>query len=297
MTTIVEKTNGLVAFVRTVDAGSFTKAARSIGSTPSALSKSVARLERRLGVRLLQRSTRTLGLTAEGAAYYERVAPLLRAIEDAEDVVQKADRASGLLRITASLDLGRTLIAKWIKPFVDRHPGVKVELSLTERNVDLVREGYDLAVRMREQPDTELISRKLAEMRIALVATPDYLARHGTPRTIDELRSHACVRYLLNGRPFPFTFANGSVIMPDGPFDCDDGGAVREAALSSAGIGYLLRFTVSDDIAAKRLIPLLQGCALPTMPLYVTHAYGRQLPLRARLFLDFLIEQTAAAGL
>jgi DNA-binding transcriptional LysR family regulator len=293
MTTILEKTAGLVAFVRTVDGGSFTKAARSIGSTPSAVSKSVARLERRLGVRLLQRSTRTLGLTAEGAAYYERVAPLLRAIEDAGEVAQKAKRASGLLRVTAPLDLGRTMIAKWIKPFVDRHPDVKIELNLTERNVDLVREGYDLAIRMRDQPDTELVSRKLKDMRIAIVASPGYLAQHGAPQTVEELEDHACVRYLLNGRPFPFTFADGTVVTPDGPFDCDDGGAVREAALSSAGIGYLLRFTVEDDIARGRLIQLLKDCALPAMPLYVVHAYGRQLPLRARLFIDFLIKQIA----
>ncbi|HVJ55225.1 MAG TPA: LysR family transcriptional regulator [Aliidongia sp.] len=286
-----------MAFVRTVDAGSFTKAARSIGSTPSALSKSVARLERRLGVRLLQRSTRTLGLTAEGAAYYECVAPLLRAIEDAEDLVQKADRASGLLRVTASLDLGRTLIAKWVKPFVDRHPEVKVELSLAERNVDLVREGFDLAIRMRDQPDTGLISRKLKDMRIVIVASPEYLARHGIPRTIEELRRHACVRYLLNGRPFPFSFADGTVVTPEGPFDCDDGGAVREATLSGAGIGYLLRFTVADDIASGRLVPLLSDHALPRMPLYIVHAYGRQLPLRARLFIEFLIEQMAVTDI
>src|SRR6202020_855574 len=136
MTGILEKTTGLLAFVRTVESGSFTNASRASGSSPSAVAKSVARLERRLGVRLLQRSTRTLGLTTEGSAYYERVAPLLRAIEDAEDVVQNADRASGLLRVTASLDMGRTLIAGWVKDFVNRHPQVKLELNLSERNVD-----------------------------------------------------------------------------------------------------------------------------------------------------------------
>src|SRR3979490_1161204 len=113
MTTILEKTAGLVAFVRTVDSGSFSSAGRFIGSSPSAVSKSVARLERRLGVRLLQRSTRTLSLTTEGAAYYERVAPLLRAIEDAEDIVQAASEAKGLLRVSAPQEFGRMLIATW----------------------------------------------------------------------------------------------------------------------------------------------------------------------------------------
>jgi DNA-binding transcriptional LysR family regulator len=297
MTTILEKTTGLAAFVRTVDTGSFSEAARAIGSTPSAVSKSVARLERRLGVRLLQRSTRTLGLTAEGMAYYERVAPLLRAIDDAEDVVQQASRASGLLRVTASLDLGRTLIAKWVGLFIERHPDVRVELRLTERNVDLVREGYDLAIRMRTLPDTELVSRKLADLRTLLAAAPDYLARRGMPQRPEELRLHACLRYLLSSQPFPFAFSDGSSIIPDGPFDCDDGGAIREAVLGGLGIGYFLYFTVAEALATQRLIQVLPAFACPTMPVHVVHAYGRQLPLRARLFIDFLVEQVGKADL
>jgi DNA-binding transcriptional LysR family regulator len=293
MTAIMEKTAGLVAFVRTVDTGSFSKAARSIGTTPSAVSKSVARLERRLDVRLLRRSTRTLGLTVEGAAYYERVAPLLRAIEDAEDEVQNADRASGLLRITASLDLGRTLIAKWLAAFVELYPEIRIEMSLTERNVDLVSEGYDLAIRMRELADADLISRKLANMGIVIVAAPRYLARRPAPTSFEALHQHACVSYLLNGRPFPFSLADGTTHLPAGPIDCDDGGAVREAVLAGAGIGYLLHCTVAEELACGTLVRILPDLPLPTMPLYAVHAYGRRLPRRARLFIDFLIEQAA----
>jgi DNA-binding transcriptional LysR family regulator len=139
MTTILEKTAGLVAFVRTVDSGSFSGAGRFVGSSPSAVSKSVARLERRLGIRLLQRSTRTLSLTAEGAAYYDRVAPLLRAIEDAEDIV--------------------------------------LELSVTDRHVDLIREGFDVAIRIGQLADTELTARKLADLPTVPIASPSYLAR------------------------------------------------------------------------------------------------------------------------
>jgi DNA-binding transcriptional LysR family regulator len=294
MTAILEKTAGLEAFVRTVDTGSFSKAARSLGTTPSAVSKSVARLERRLKVRLLRRSTRTLGLTVEGTAYYERVAPLLRAIEDAEDEVQNADRAAGLLRVTASLDLGRTLIAKWLAAFVERYHDIKIEMSLTERNVDLVSEGYDVAIRMRELPDAELISRKLADMGAVIVASPDYLKRRAAPATFEALSQHACVRYLLNGRPFPFSLADGSTLLPDGPIDCDDGGAVREAVLAGAGIGYVLNCTVAEELASGRLVRLLPTLELPTIPLYAVHAYGRRLPGRARLFIDFLVERMAA---
>src|ERR1700722_14551163 len=165
MATILEKTTGLVAFVRTVDAGSFSAASRLIGSTQSAVSKSVARLERRLGVQLIQRSTRTLKLTAEGQAYYERVKPLLQSIEDAEDVVQVASEAKGLLRVSAPQEFGRVLIARWAPEFLARHPGVKLELNVTDRIVDIIREGYDLAVRMGALRDTELISRKLVNLR------------------------------------------------------------------------------------------------------------------------------------
>jgi DNA-binding transcriptional LysR family regulator len=141
MASILEKTTGLVAFVRTVDAGSFSAASRLIGSSQSAVSKSVGRLEHRLGVRLIQRSTRTLSLTSEGSAYYERVAPLLRAIEEAEDVVQVASEAKGLLRVSAPQEFGRLLIATWAPEFLARHPGVKLELNVTDRNVDIIRKG------------------------------------------------------------------------------------------------------------------------------------------------------------
>lgn len=161
MATILEKTAGLVAFVRTVDAGSFASAARLIGASPSAVSKSVARLEQRLGVRLLQRSTRTLSPTAEGAAYYERVAPHLRAIEEAEDIVQVPENVRGLLRVTVPTTFGRPLIAAWAGSFLDHYPDIKLELSVTDRRVDLIRESFDIAVRFGELQDTSLIGRSL----------------------------------------------------------------------------------------------------------------------------------------
>jgi DNA-binding transcriptional LysR family regulator len=181
MTSILEKTTGLVAFVRTVDAGSFSAASRLIGSSQSAVSKSVARLERRLGVRLIQRSTRTFSITAEGQAYYERAAPLLRGIEAAEEAVQVATEAKGLLRVSAPQEFGRILIAAWAPEFLARHPSVKLELNITDRNVDVIREGYDLAVRMGDLRDTELISRKLADLRWILVAS-------GKDQTVERRR-------------------------------------------------------------------------------------------------------------
>ena len=293
--TILEKTAGLVAFVRTVDAGSFASAARLIGASPSAVSKSVARLEQRLGVRLLQRSTRTLGPTAEGAAYYERVAPHLRAIEEADDIVQVPETVRGLLRVTVPSTFGRPMIAAWAGSFLDRYPDIKLELSVTDRRVDLIRESFDIAVRIGELQDTSLIGRSLGVLRYVLVASPRYLDRRGMPRSIDDLKQHACLRYLRAGRPFPFTFADGTRIVPEGHFDTDDAQYLIEAALEGAGITRFMRLAIQDDLANGRLRIVLPEIPMVAEPIHVLHPFGRQLPLRVRVFIDFLVE--AVAGL
>jgi DNA-binding transcriptional LysR family regulator len=295
MTTIMEKTAGLVAFVRAAEAGSFTAAAKLTGSTPSAVSKSVARLERRLGVRLFRRSTRTLALTLEGTAYYERVAPLLRGIEDAEDIVQAAETARGLLRVTMPTNLGPPLIGPLTRTFLARHSAVKLELNFTDRHVDLMREGYDIALRIGTLADTELVVRKVAELPITLVASPDYLARTSTPQAPEDLRGHSCLRYILGGRVFPITFADGAVTMPEGPLDTDIGFALRDAAVNGAGIAYLMRFAVKQELADGRLVEILPGM-MPIIPIHVLHAFGRQPPVRARLFVDFVAEEIAHLG-
>ncbi|KAA0121909.1 LysR family transcriptional regulator [Methylobacterium sp. P1-11] len=294
MTTILEKTTGLIAFVRTAEAGSFSAAGRVVGSTQSAVSKSVARLERRLGVRLIQRSTRILSLTTEGQAYYEQVAPLLRAIEDAEDVVQAATTAHGQLRVSAPQELGRMLISAWAAEFVRRHPGVHLELNISDRKVDLIRESYDIAVRMSPLRDTEMVARPLGSCRFMLVASPAYVERHGRPDTVDDLQKHACLRYLLAGRPWPYTFGDVAVV-PDGPFASDDSGSLRQAALMGTGVAYLLRIAVADDLMAGRLVELLPGLPTASNTAYAVHAFGRRLPVRARLFIEFLSERMKGA--
>ena len=295
MATILEKTGGLVAFVRTIDTGSFASAARLIGASPSAVSKSVARLEERLGVRLLQRSTRTLSPTAEGAAYYDRVAPHLRAIEEADDIVQIPRNVRGLLRISVVSTLGRPLIAAWAGSFLERYPDIKLELSVTDRRVDLIRESFDIAVRIGELQDTSLIGRSLGVLRYVLAASPRYLDRRGMPRSIDDLKQHACLRYLRAGRPLPFTFADGTRIVPEGPFDTDDAQYLIEAALEGAGITRFMRLAIQDDLANGRLHIVLPEIPMVTEPIHVLHPFGRQLPLRVRLFIDFLVE--AVGGL
>jgi DNA-binding transcriptional LysR family regulator len=266
-----------------------------IGASPSAVSKSVARLEQRLGVRLLQRSTRTLSPTAEGAAYYERVSPHLRAIEEADDIVQVPENVRGTLRVTAPSTFGRPLIAAWAGSFLGRYPDIKLELSVTDRRVDLIRESFDVAVRIGELQDTSLIGRSLGVLRYVLAASPGYLDRRGTPRSIDDLKQHACLRYLRAGRPFPFTFADGTRIVPEGPFDTDDAQYLIEAALEGAGITRFMRLAIQDDLANGRLRIVLPEIPMVSEPIHVLHPFGRRLPLRVRLFIDFLVE--AVAGL
>ncbi|WP_213993251.1 LysR family transcriptional regulator [Sodalis sp. dw_96] len=291
MTTIMEKTTGLVAFVRTVQNGSFASASRIIGASPSAVSKSVARLEQRLGVRLLQRSTRTLRLTVEGTDYFERVAPLLQAIEEAENRVQSTDIPQGLIRVSVPVLVGRVLMAQWVAKFILLYPRLKFDLDVTDRNVDIIREGFDLALRIGTLQDSGLNARFLGHTDHILAASPKYLMRRGTPLTVDDLQHHDCLRFLIAGRPFPYAFADGSSIIPDGPLDTSDGATLRQAAIEGAGIIQIPRFAIADDIAAGTLIQVLSGFPMLISPIHALHPFGRQLPVRARLFVDFLAEQ------
>lgn len=284
---------GLAAFINTVETGSFSAAARLVGMTPSSVSKSVARLERRLGVVLFARSTRTLSLTPEGAAYFERITPLLRALSEAQDVVQTAAAAEGRLRVSLPTDLGRLLMDPLTRDFLKRHPRIRLELDMTDRHVDLIREGYDLVLRAGQVVDTELVARPLGAAPLVLVAAPDHLDRHGRPRTLESLAAARHVRYRLGGRPFPITFADGATLSPDGVLDCDSGFGLRAAAINGVGIAQLLRWTVDEDLRAGRLEIVMPDRPLPVAPLQILHAFGRFQPLRARLFADFIAEQMA----
>ncbi len=188
---------------------------------------------------------------------------------------------------------GRPLIAAWADSFLERYPDIKLELSVTDRRVDLIRESFDIAVRIGEQQDTSLIGRSLGVLHYVLAASPKYLERRGTPTSIDDLKQHACLRHLLAGRPMPFRFADGTRIVPDGPFDTDDAQYLIEAGLEGAGITQFMRLVIEDELAAGRLRIVLPEIPMFTTPVFVLHPFGRQLPLRARLFIDFLVEAIA----
>lgn len=284
----MERLHGLSAFVRAVEAGSFTAAARLLGTTPSAVSKSISRLEARLGTRLFHRSTRAFVLTDEGNAYYGRVAPLVRGLEEASEVLARPTAAVGRLRVSMPSDLGRTLLGPITATLLPRHPRLSLDVSVTDQHVDLIREGFDLALRVGHPGDSGLYARPLADLPLVLVASPAYLANHGEPRTVADLSRHRHVRYRLAGQPLPITFADGLRLPVDGTFDTDSGEAMRVAAVNGLGIAQLLRTIVQDDLAAGRLRQVLPDVPLRAVPLQVLHGFGRRLPTRARVFVDFV---------
>jgi DNA-binding transcriptional LysR family regulator len=284
----IERMQGLSAFVRVVEAGSFTGGARLLGTTPSAISKSIARLEQRLGVRLFHRSTRSFTLTAEGQDYFDRVAPLMRALEEASDTLRSEHEPAGRLRLSMPADLGRSLMQAITTRFLPQHPQIKFDVSLTDRHVDLIREGFDLAIRVGRVADTGLMSRSLGELPLVLVASPSYLSAQGHPQSIDDLRQHAHVRYMLAGRPFPITFADGTSLTPEGALDADSADALRIAALNGVGIAQILRPNVREELSAGALNVVLPELPMPSVPVQVLHAFGRGMPSRARVFLDFV---------
>jgi len=284
----VESTTGLYAFVRAVEAGSFSAAARLAGTTPSAVSKSVERLEQRLGVKLFLRSTRSLTLTVDGTAYYERVAPLLRALDDAGDALSGVARARGLLRVSLPAVLGPTLVELITREFMPRHPEIRIEIDITDRHVDLVREGYDVAVRVGTVEDVDWMVRRIATLSLILVASPEWLDRVGHPATREELGGLAHIRYRFGARAYPIRFADGSELLPEGVLDTDSGQAMRIAALAGVGIAQLLKLTVADDLAAGRLVEVFPQDRLASVPVQALHAFGRLAPLRVHLFTDFL---------
>jgi DNA-binding transcriptional LysR family regulator len=283
-----DQMQGLTAFVRVVEAGSFTAGARLLETTPSAMSKSIVRLERRLGVRLIHRSTRSMALTAEGQAYFDRVAPLVHVVEDAAEALDPDSVVQGTLKVSMPGEIGRALLQPVTRDFQPRFPNLRIEASLSDRHVDLIREGFDIVVRAGELEDSELIARLLGRLQLVLVASPAYLDRRGHPKSIEALRRHAHVRYRLSGAPFPLQLSGGQAMkLPPGGFDADDGEACRTAARNGLGILQILHRTVQNDLAQGRLQLVLPTVSLVPVPVYALHAYSRPVPARLSHFLDF----------
>ena len=288
MSSLLNQSASLIAFVRAVEAGSFSAAARNAGTTPSAISKSIARLEAELNAKLFRRSTRMLSLTPEGQAFFERVAPLLQAIDDSADALRHTGGARGHLRVSMPSELGRLLMPQIHSVFLADHPQVELDLTLVDHRVELIREGYDVIFRVGSLADSDLKSRTLARLDMALVASPAFIDQWGNPSSIDQLRALPFVRYQLNGHTLPIVFANGETLVPRGRIGLDSGFGLRAAALEGMGVAYLMKCTVQRDLDSGDLLQVLPEEKLPARAIHSLHAFGALTPIRIKLFADFV---------
>lgn len=295
----VNRSGEMDLFVRVVDGGSLSAAARALRMTPSAVSKSVSRLEGRLGVRLLNRSTRGLQLTAEGQRFHERARQVLDDLDEAEREVAGENRPGGRLCVNANVPFGHHLLLPLVPAFLERYPDIELDVVLSDEVVDLMGKRVDVAIRAGPLRNSRLVARKLGATRMMIVAAPGYLRRHGRPRQPRDLERHRLIDFdyarARNGWPL---LERGSAIriLPPGRLQASDGEAVRRLALAGAGVARLAAFQVREDVAEGRLVPLLEqvnpGDTEEVHAVFV--GKGGHLPARVRVFLDFLV---ANAGL
>jgi DNA-binding transcriptional LysR family regulator len=285
----------MTAFVRAVETGGFTAAARSLGLTPSALSKLVTRLEDRLGARLLHRTTRRLQLTAEGEAFFARARPILTAMDEAEAEVSQAGASPrGLLRVQCGSTFGLHQLARAIPRFLEMHPDVEIDLNISDQPSGALEEGVDLAIRTGPLDESSMVARRISTMSRVICAAPAYLRRHGTPRTPDDLQQHNCL--WITGLPalrrWPFDTDDGiRVVLVSGNVVANNAEAVLQLAVAGVGITRLTDVIVGDAIRNGLLVPILTDWHhVEPVPLFATYPSGRNLSPKLRAMVDFLVE-------
>ena len=279
-------------FAAVVDAGSFVKAAEALGLSKAAMSRHVGELETRLGVRLLQRTTRRLSLTEEGQVFYARSKELLAGVDEAEaEITSRSGAASGLLRINAPFTFGILHLAPLWGVFRSQYPQVALDVTLADRVVDLVDEGYDVAIRIATLPSSTLISKRLASTRMVLCASPHYLAAHGTPQHPAELAAHAVISYsyLATRDEWHFAGPQGPVSVKTQPcIHTNNGDTCRAAALAHQGIILQPDFLVGRDLASGTLVELMPTFRALELGIYAVYPTRKHVPPKVRALIDFL---------
>ncbi|WEX76501.1 LysR family transcriptional regulator [Sinorhizobium numidicum] len=287
----------MAVFLAVVEEGDFSAAARRMRMTPSAVSKIIGRLEARLGVRLLQRSTRSISLTAEGNAYAESTRRILSDMEEAELAIQPGAEPRGRLRVSLPSAFGHRLIVPMLPAFIGRYPAIELELDFTDAVVDLMNGDADVAVRVAAQSDSTLVTRRLAPNRRVICAAPEYLERHGVPEKPDDLLRHVCLGITSRGglNVWEFDETGGRRAMRiRSSIETNSTEALRRLALAGMGIVRLSEMLVGPDIRAGRLKPVLTDCnRAEAEPISVVYPHRRFLSPRVRVFVDFLAEQFA----
>lgn len=279
---------------------SFTAAATAAGLTPAAVSRSIGRLEDRMGVRLFVRTTRKIRLTDGGRAYFAQCRQALNQLAEAgRELTGQQTEPAGVLRISVPTTLGHCAVLPLLPAFRARYPQVQVEAQLSNRNIDFIADGFDLAVRARVQPDSGLIARKLMDAALVVVAAPAYLRRAGTPHTAQDLAQHECIQFKLpsTGLPVPWALrVDGTdVDLPtQGGYACsEDLLGVVTLARAGAGLVQTYRFIVEEDLRSGTLVEVLQTCAGRSRPFSLIYPQNRHMPQRVRVFVDFLTQALA----
>lgn len=293
----MDKLKAFESFVAVALKGSLTAAAKAEGVAPAIMGRRLDSLEEHLGVKLLVRTTRRITLTHEGASFLEDCQRLLSDVANAEASVSAGGvKASGHLRITAPAGFGRRHVAPLVPPFLADNPDVTVSLNLSDRVVDLGAEGFDCAVRVGDLPDSSLVSVRMADNRRLCVATPEFLQRYGTPQTPQDLMRFRCLTLSSDasqtrGWAFRMPAAQGHEVIhlrPSGPMDCSDGQVLHQWCLAGLGIAWRSTWEVEAEVQRGELVPVLEDFAAPPNGIYAVFPQRKHLPLRLRLWIDFL---------
>ncbi len=295
----MDKLLAMEIFVQVVDAGGFTRAAQQLQLPKATVSTLLQKLETTLGTRLLNRTTRQVSVTADGAMYYERCLRILGEVRDSEEALSSSKRhASGRLKVEVPNGLGSQVILPALPAFFARYPEVQLELGCSDRMVDLIEEGVDCAVRGGELADSSLIARRIGVMRFATCATPAYLAQYGEPQHPEDLRQHRCLHYFSarSGRRYPMDFERaGEVVEIDtpGPLALNNSDAYLQAALAGLGVAQLPAFMLRPYLENGRLHLLLPDWLSRPVPLHVVYPQNRHLSAKVRAFVEWVAELLA----
>lgn len=286
--------NALVVFVRVAESRSFTAAAQRLGLTSSAVSKAVSRLEGELGVRLLNRSTRLVTLTNDGASFFDRCRDILASVEEAERAVTLAKATPhGRLRVQMPVGFGRRVAVPALRDLAQKHPGLVVDAELSDRVADLAYEGFDAAIQIGQVSDERLVARTLCRLRFTALASPEYLAKHGEPRTPDDLGQHQCLAYVspLTGGYRPWEFAkDGQSISKrvSGSLNVNHADSLVEAAIAGMGIVMISNFIAASAISSGQLKPILTDYVAPGPKVYVVYPPSRIVSLKLQVLIEAL---------
>ncbi|MCA0257922.1 MAG: LysR family transcriptional regulator [Proteobacteria bacterium] len=282
----------LEIFVRVASCNSMSMAGRALGLSPAVVSKRIKRLEDRLGTRLLQRTTRQIALTEAGQGFFARVQSILSGIEEAEAFVSgRSAKVQGTLKVSAPTSFGRMHVAPHLLAFMDAHPELTVQLELSDGFTDLVGGGYDLAIRIADLSDSTLVARRLAPVRRILCASTDYVAHHGMPKTLDELREHACLP-AHNNESWRLIGPDGPVTLkPQGRLVTNSSEVIREAVIGGIGIALRSTWDIGEELKSGKLLQVLPGYeSTRGVSLSAVYPSREFLPAKVRLFIDYLAQ-------